>query len=214
VKRRIVLLGPPASGKGTIADRLQSDCGLAIVSPGNLLRAEKAAGTPLGLKAHKLTRRGELVGDDIINPLVENWLSGQAGSGFVFDGYPRTIGQAIALEDMLNARQTPLEQVLLLEAEPAVLRQRVQSRATCVTCGNIVSLGLHVADLASVCPRCGGQLMRRSDDTQQTLEHRLVEYYAKTEPLVRHYEEKGLLARVNTERLPAEVFTTVTEILA
>jgi adenylate kinase len=214
VKRRIVLLGPPASGKGTIADRLQTDFGLAIVSPGSLLRAEKTAGSELGMRAHELTRRGELVGDDIINPLVRNWLAGQSGSGFVFDGYPRTLGQAEALDEMLRARGTPLEQVLLLEADPAVLSRRVETRATCAKCGNIVSIGLHVGSIEDRCPRCGGQLTRRSDDTPETLQNRLIEYHVKTEPLVRHYEQKGLLARVNTEPSPDEVFTTVTKILA
>ena len=209
-----MLLGPPASGKGTIADRLQITFGLAIVSPGNLLRAEKATGTELGIKAHELTQRGGLVGDDIINGLVHNWLSQQSGTGFVFDGYPRTIGQAHALDEMLTARGRPLEQVLLLEADVAVLRQRVENRAICAACGNIVSLGLQVASLEDGCSRCGGHLTRRSDDNPETLEHRLVEYHAKTEPLIRHYEEKHLLARISTEASPADVFEAVSKLLA
>ena len=166
------------------------------------------------MRAHELTRRGELVGDDIINPLVQNWLAGQSGSGFVFDGYPRTLGQAEALDDMLRARGMPLEQVLLLEADPAVLSRRVESRASCLNCGNIVSIGLHVGSIEDRCPRCGGQLTRRSDDTQETLQNRLIEYHGKTEPLVRHYEQKRLLARVNSEPSPDEVFAAVIKILA
>ena len=214
VKQRIVLLGPPASGKGTIADRLHSEFGLAIVSPGSLLRAEKAAGTELGKAAAELTQRGQLVGDDVINTLVHNWLGAQAGAGFVFDGYPRTLGQALALEEMLNARSMPLQSALLLEADAAELLRRVESRATCGKCGNIVSVGLHVTRIEEGCPRCGGTLTRRADDTAETLQRRLAEYAEKTEPLVRHYESQDLLARVNTEAAPGAVFASVKKILA
>ena len=214
MKRRIVLLGPPASGKGTIADRLQHDFGMAIVSPGSLLRAEKAAGTELGKEADDITSRGQLVGDSIVNSLVENWLGLQSDAGFVFDGYPRTIGQAHALDKMLNTRGTPLEQVILLEASNAELLRRVQSRATCVACGYIVRIGLHVQSVEDKCPRCGGVLTRRADDTAETLKNRLVEYREKTEPLVEHYEAQGLLARVRTEAAPEEVFREVTKLIA
>lgn len=213
MKRRIVLLGPPASGKGTLADRLQNECGLAVVSPGSLLRAEKTAGTELGKTADALTSQGQLVGDDIINTLVKNWLGAQQGSGFVFDGYPRTLGQGEALNRMLNERGTPLEQVILLEADRATLRKRVEARATCAQCGLIVGVGLNVSSIGSACPRCGGKLERRGDDTPETLERRLAEYAAKTEPLIAFYEEKNLLARVSTEAAPAEVFENVTKIL-
>jgi adenylate kinase len=214
VKRRIVLLGPPASGKGTLADRLRSEYSLAIVSPGDLLRAEKVAGSELGTRAAELTSRGELVDDGTINELVGNWLSRQTGDGFVFDGYPRTLGQAEALESMLTRVEKPLQQALLLEADFAILLQRVNGRAICSKCGNIVQLGLHVSSLDDRCPRCGGELVRRADDNEQTLRHRLEEYQQKTAPLIAHYQHKGLLARVNTDARPDQVFQTVSQILS
>jgi adenylate kinase len=214
VKQRIVLLGPPASGKGTIADRLEREHAFAIISPGALLREEAARGTKMGRDAEELTRRGQLVGDSIINAIVGQWLAGQPGDRFVFDGYPRSLAQAEALNVALAKRGTPLELVLLLQARKEVLLRRVESRAMCATCGNIVSIGLHVTSIQEKCPRCGGKLTRRDDDTAETLRCRLEEYLQKTEPLTCYYERKGILARVNTERSPGEVFQEVTTLLA
>jgi adenylate kinase len=213
VKRRIVLLGPPASGKGTIADGLRSEFGLPIVSPGSLLRAERTAGTALGLEADAKTSQGQLIDDTTINTLVGNWLRQQKGAGFVFDGYPRTLGQATALDGLLAERATPLDLVILLEASVNTLRQRVENRAICNQCGNIVSIGVHVASAEAKCPRCGGELSRRSDDSVETLERRLQEYSVKTEPLVQFYEDRDLLQRVNTERTPETVFEQVRKIV-
>ena len=213
MKRRIVLLGPPASGKGTIADNLRVRFELPIASPGTMLREEKTAGTALGIEADKLTRNGSLVGDEIINSVVAAWLSKQGGDGFVFDGYPRTLGQAGALDQMLAERDQPLDIVLLLEADIATLRARVKNRVLCKACGNIASIGLHISDEHASCPRCGGVLVRRSDDNAETLERRLCEYTEKTAPLIGYYEKRHLLQRVNTGRSPEQVFAEVCRIL-
>ena len=178
-----------------------------------MLREEKAAGTPLGIEADRLTSGGNLVGDEIINSVVAAWLGRQDGDGFVFDGYPRTHGQADALEQMLAERKQPLDVVLLLEADIATLRSRVENRAICKACGNIVSIGLHVADASANCPRCGGVLARRTDDNAETLERRLAEYAEKTASLIGYYEKRQLLRRVNTGRLTEQVFAEVLQIL-
>jgi adenylate kinase len=213
VKRRLVLLGPPASGKGTIAERLNSDYHLPTASPGAMLRDEQAAGTPLGIEASRHSQNGRLIADEIINSVVKAWLTRERGDGFVFDGYPRTLAQAAALDQMLEPRRQSLEAVILLEASLETLRSRVERRATCVKCGKIVALGVHVATDNERCPRCNGALRRRDDDNAETLEKRFQEYAEKTTPLIGYYEKRHLLARVNTERPADSVFEAVREIL-
>lgn len=178
------------------------------------MRAEKAAGTELGKEADELTSRGQLVSDSVVNTLVRNWLGAQSESGFVFDGYPRTIGQAEALREMLDEIGMPLEKAVLLEASDEELLHRVENRATCSNCGFIVRVGLHVMRFDESCPRCGGALSRRADDTAETLQKRLVEYRDKTEPLVQYYADQQLLTRVGTEAAPDEVFQEVIKSLA
>jgi adenylate kinase len=213
VKRRIVLLGPPASGKGTLADALHSRFGIPVAAPGAILRIESESHSPLGLRADALTRAGRLVDDETINSVVRAWLIRQDGHGFIFDGYPRTLGQAEALDAMLAERGAPLEVALLLGASLPTLRQRVERRATCSACGYIVSVGLHIADTAGRCPRCGGAWSRRADDTTETLEHRFREYQEKTAPVAGYYEKRGLLHHLPTERAPEEVLAAALEIL-
>lgn len=213
MKRRLVLLGPPASGKGTLADALQRQFGMPAASPGAMLRAEKAAGTPLGIEADQLTRDGRLVEDRIINAVVHIWLSHESADGFIFDGYPRTLGQAEVLDRMLAERNSRIDAALLLEASLDTLRRRVEARATCSKCGNIVGVGVQVANLEGNCPRCGGAWSRRADDNAGTLEIRLKEYAEKTAPVVSYYDKRGVLHRLNTERPPEEVVAKALEIL-
>lgn len=208
-----MLLGPPASGKGTLADALHHRFGWPVASPGAMLRAEKTAGTALGIEADRLTRDGRLVSDTIINQVVELWLSHEADHGFIFDGYPRTVGQADALDQMLAKRNGQLDAALLLEADLSTLRDRVERRATCSVCGCIVSVGVHVDNFANACPRCGSPLKRRADDNFATLQNRLEEYRDKTLPVAGYYEKRGLLHRVSTQRPVGEVVEDVLQIL-
>jgi len=213
VKRRIVLLGPPASGKGTQADLIKSNMGFATASPGAMLREEKAAATELGREADVLTSQGRLVSDEIINSVVSAWLSRQPGDTFVFDGYPRTVGQGDALNAMLIAREIPLNAAIFLDVNVETLHQRVARRMNCMNCGNIVSAGLHIPDGETKCPRCSSVLSRRRDDTPETLQARLLEYEEKTAPLIAYYENRNLLYRIEASRTPELVFTDIRQIL-
>lgn len=186
--------------------------GIPITSPGAMLRDEKKAGSALGIEADKLTSTGRLLPDDIVIRLVEGWMQTQGGR-FVFDGFPRSLGQAEALEAMLARRSAPLEVVLALEADVTTLQQRVANRVMCMQCGSIVALGWQVHEVEQGCPRCGGTLVRRNDDTPETLAHRLREYSEKTEPLFAFYQERRLLRQIDSAHDAEAVFATIARIL-
>ena len=206
------MLGPPASGKGTQAGLIEARYGIPVTSPGAILRKEKQSGTKLGLEADRLTSQGQLLPDQIIVDVVAAWLR-DCDDQFVFDGFPRTLGQAEALEPLLEFRGTPLDVVIALEADLGTLQSRVSHRLICQRCGEIVSVGLHVAAETDPCPKCGGVLGRRSDDSLETLAARMVEYHEKTEPLIAYYKGKGLLQSVDSTRVPKEVFGSIIQIL-
>ena len=187
---------------------IRSKYAYPVASPGSMLRKEKSAGTELGIAADKLTARGELLPDQTIVALVSAWLTQNNGS-FVFDGFPRTVGQAEALDEMLEGRNTPLDLVIALEATLETLQARVRNRLVCLNCGEIVSAGWQVADVNTPCPKCGGKLGKRSDDTPETLTRRMREYQEKTEPLLGFYSERRLLRRVDTADRPERVFDAI-----
>jgi len=191
---------------------LKARFGLPSASPGAMLREEKQTDTELGLEADRLTSKGFLVPDELINSVVGSWLERMDGDGFVFDGYPRTLGQAEALDAMLSSRGTPLESSILLDADFATLRSRVESRLVCEKCGNIATVGTDTAS-GGKCPRCGGHLSRRADDNAETLEMRFSEYREKTVPVIDYYEKRGLLSRVDATRSQKQVFADVCRIL-
>ncbi len=191
---------------------LQARYQLPIASPGAILREERKLGTALGMEAEKSTNQGQLAPDAVINGVVKSWLS-RHERAFVFDGYPRSLGQATVLDEMLTDRRTPLDVVLALEADRQTIRERVQRRLMCANCGRIVSVSLHVSSKDTPCPSCGGKLTRRQDDTPETLELRMHEYADKTEPLIDYYCKRGLLRKIDAARPPEVVFESIMEIL-
>lgn len=192
---------------------MASRCQIPRVSPGALLREESRAGTEVGRRAEEFTRDGRLVPDDVICDLVHSWLD-RNGSEFIFDGFPRSLGQARDLDADLQRRGMALDAVILLEAEISVLFERVMGRLVCTACGKNFSKGADVAAGSTDCPACGGSLGRRNDDSPEVLENRLREYAQSTEPLIAYYEERGLLHRVNANRPQDEVFESVFNFLA
>lgn len=214
-KSRIVLLGPPASGKGTQAERIEAAFRLRTISPGAMLREEKAAGTPLGMEADRLTAGGNLLPDHVISGLVAAWLDRNADAhGFVFDGYPRTLGQAADLEAMLAGRGTALHAAIFLDIPEQHLVERIRQRVFCPSCKRVFAVGWQVASHADPCPACGAApLLHRADDTVETLARRLQEYRQKTLPLLDFYEKRALLFRLDAARPAADVFASIRAVL-
>ena len=164
MKKRIVLLGPPASGKGTQAELIQKRFGIPATSTGAILRGEAKGGTPVGVAANKIINKGGLAPDGLILQLVAEWLD-RIGGSFLFDGFPRTVAQAEQFELLLDNQPTGVELVIFLEISGETIRARMLRRLICSNCGKVISIGRHVVDGGDPCPNCGGKLEAREDDT-------------------------------------------------
>lgn len=195
MKNRIVLLGPPASGKGTQAALLAATFGIPAASTGAILRDEKARGSEIGLEADRWTSQGKLFPDELALRVVWKWVDGR--KRFILDGFPRTVGQAEAFDAGLTDRQLPLDAVYFLNLSEDIVRERMTSRLTCSDCGSVFNEKFHNVTVDTPCPKCGGKLSRRNDDTLEALDSRLAQYRELTLPVVDHYREKGLLKEVD-----------------
>jgi adenylate kinase len=213
VKRRIVLLGPPASGKGTQAELIQKRFGIPTTSTGAILRAEAKRGTQVGSEIAKIISKGGLAPDATVLHLVAGWLDKNDGS-FLFDGFPRTVAQAERFEVLLCKRQLAVEVAVLLEVPDPVIQARMLRRLTCSNCGKVISMGRHVRDANDPCPNCGGKLEARADDNLSALARRMEEYREKTVPVADFYRRRDILARVAASRTAEAVFKDVSELIA
>jgi len=195
----IILLGPPGAGKGTQAQRLVERYGMRQLSTGDMLRAAVKAGTPVGLQAKAVMERGELVSDEIVSALIGEELDAMdAGTGAIFDGYPRTAAQAASLDAILSQRGRTLGKVIELEVNEDALVERITGRFTCASCGKGYHDTFEQPKVAGVCDKCGStEFKRRPDDNEETVRTRMAEYRAKTAPILPIYEARGIIARVN-----------------
>jgi len=204
---RIVLLGAPGSGKGTQAQRLTSLRRVPQVSSGDLLRDAVARGTELGLKAKAAMDAGALVSDDLVLALIRERLSRpDALHGFILDGFPRNSSQAVALDNMLGKLGQPLEGVVLLDVDPAILMKRLTGRRNCARCGRVFNI--YTSPPTADTPCVDGQehdLRQRADDKEETIRNRLDVYAAQTQPLIEHYRRHGLLREVDASGEVGEV---------
>ncbi|MBF9028816.1 adenylate kinase [Rhodobacterales bacterium HKCCE3408] len=189
----IILLGPPGAGKGTQARLLVERRGMVQLSTGDMLRAAKDSGTEMGKKVADVMARGDLVTDDIVIGLIEEHLrSADDDTGFIFDGFPRTLGQADALGDLLGRVGRRLDAVIAMEVNDEALVERITARSTCGNCGEVYNDITKPIPEDGKCSVCGASdFKRRSDDNEDSLKQRLLEYYKKTSPLIGYYHAKG-----------------------
>ncbi len=195
----LILLGPPGAGKGTQAQRLEQAHGLVQLSTGKMLRAAVASGSALGKKAQKIIDVGKLVPDDIMVRMIEERI-GQpdCASGFILDGFPRTTGQAKALDKMLEKKNLPLDYVIAMTVDTEVLTGRIIGRYSCSKCGAGYHDEFQKPKIEGKCDTCGGtEFSRRNDDNPETVRNRLVAYEEQTAPLLPYYQDKGVLRTVD-----------------
>jgi adenylate kinase len=199
---RIVLLGPPGSGKGTQSQRLIESHGIPQISTGDLLRAAVTARSRLGIAAKSAMDAGKLVDDQIVLGMIQERLAlPDVANGFILDGFPRNLSQAASLESLLQELGQPLDVVVLMQVDNDELVRRIGGRRTCRNCGRVFNVFTSPPAPGEICPKSGGEhdLFQRPDDNEATVAERLKVYDEKTRPLAHFYEERGLLHRINAE---------------
>jgi len=196
---RLILLGPPGAGKGTQAKRLSASLGVPQLSTGDMLRAEVAAGSPLGQKVKAVMAAGKLVSDDILIDLVASRIDQpDCRNGFILDGFPRSLPQAEALDRMLTERKAKIDRVIELKVDVEALVERIVGRFTCAKCGAGYHDKFHRPKKDGVCDQCGStEFARRADDKEDKVRTRMDAYTAETAPLLPYYRGRGVLATVD-----------------
>jgi len=194
----VILLGPPGAGKGTQANLIEQEYRLPHISTGDLLRAAVAERTEPGMRAKAFMDRGELVPDQLVVGLLEGRIRGaDCRTGFLLDGFPRTVAQADILEGMLARQQRRIDHVISLEVDREELVRRLSGRRTCSVCGAVYHITLDPPAAPDTCNRCHGRLVQRADDNEETVRARLRVYEEATAPLHDYYRARGLLRAID-----------------
>lgn len=203
----LILLGPPGAGKGTQARMLEEDFGLVQLSTGDLLRAAVAAGTEAGKKAKAVMEAGQLVSDEIVLAILKDRMAQpDVTRGIILDGFPRTAGQAGALDALLADSGQKVNAAISLEVDDEAMVGRVAGRYTCADCGEGYHDQFKQPAKAGTCDKCGGTTFkRRADDNAETVRERLKAYHAQTAPLIAYYEDKGVLHRIDAMGAIADI---------
>ncbi len=210
----IILIGPPGVGKGTQGTRLRDHYNIPLISTGDILREAVKEGTPLGRQAKEYMDRGELVPDEVVVGIVgERLRCSDCSGGFILDGFPRTIAQAEALEELLRRDGKAITDVIMLDVPEEEIIRRLSGRRICRRCGAAYHVVFNPPKEEGRCDRCGGELYQRDDDNEETVRARLRVYNSQTRPLIEYYEERGLLRRVDGVDTIEGIFERITRIL-
>jgi adenylate kinase len=212
----LILLGPPGAGKGTQAKKLTDERGLVQLSTGDMLRAEVASGSPLGIEAKKIMDAGQLVSDAIVIGMIDGRTDKpDTAKGVIFDGFPRTVAQAEALDAMLQKKGKKIDAVIELKVDDAALVERISGRFTCAKCGTGYHDKFARPKKDGICDKCGStEFTRRADDNAETVKARLVAYNQQTAPILPYYRAKGVLHAVDGMADMSEVARQIDRVLA
>jgi adenylate kinase len=203
---RTILLGPPGAGKGTQAETIVKEFSIPHISTGDIFRSNIKEGTSLGKKAKEYMDQGLLVPDELTVELVKDrLLNDDCKNGFLLDGFPRTIAQADELEDALKSMNQHLDYVVNIEVDSNLLITRAVGRRVCKDCGQTYHMTFNKPSKEGICDKCGGELLQRKDDTEETVSKRISVYQEQTAPLIEYYSNKGILVNINGEKPIAEV---------
>jgi adenylate kinase len=210
----LVVMGSPGAGKGTQAERIVEKYGIPHISTGDMFRAAIKEGTALGVKAKSFMDAGNLVPDEVTIGIVEERLGkDDCKKGFLLDGFPRTVAQAEALEDILNGLSRPIDYVINIDVPKDKLMARLTGRRICKSCGATYHLVFNPPANEGICDKCGGELYQRDDDNEETVGRRLEVYLDQTKPLLNFYEEKKYLKNINGDQDIDKVFEDLEELL-
>ncbi len=213
-KRNLILLGPPGAGKGTLSDPLMEQEKLVHISTGEILRAEVAASTELGKLAKSYMESGKLVPDQVVADMVAKRLAAEeCRNGFILDGFPRTVAQAELLETGMKKIGMKIDAVVLFEAPEELLLKRLTARLTCSKCGVAFNKLFAPPKTEGICDKCGGALIQRADDSLATAQNRLKVYNEQTAPLIRYYDDKKMLSRIDSSLPVSEGFSALLALL-
>ncbi len=191
---KLIILGAPGSGKGTTATVLREKYSLAHISTGDIFRSNIKNGTPLGVEAKSYIDKGALVPDSLTISMVEDRLAqDDCAKGYILDGFPRTLAQAEALDEMLAKQGGAIDAVLSIVVEDETIKDRVSGRRVCEKCGASYNVKFKPTKAEGVCDICGGKVVQRADDNEETVAARLDTYYKNTQPLIDFYEKKGII---------------------
>jgi adenylate kinase len=208
---KVVLLGAPGAGKGTQCKSIIARYDLLHLSSGDILRQERAEGTKLGKKAQGYMDSGALVPDKIIIEMMAKAIRNAPAAGFILDGFPRTVNQAVELDKALVASRQQIDAVLNLEIDDDVVSERITGRRSCPECGAVYHVENLKPKTEGICDNDGTELVQRSDDTREVLVNRLKTYHQQTEPLVDYYKKNGTVYNFDADRNPDDVRASIFE---